>query len=303
MTRTFLALAMAALPSIAPAAAEEVAFPPAGAALTTDAVLPATIPATLTLPGRGAAPFAAVVIVHGSGGLLPQGPEPDYAAALAGAGIAALVIDMWKARGMPSGPAAFGGAGGVDRRPRVPEDTVPDAFGALAFIAARPEIDRSRVGIVGFSWGAAVSLLASSETAAARALPGGLRFAAHAGQYLVCWPFLPDAPAGRAVQAPATGAPVQLHVAGRDDYDDADGGAGCRAMLAAMPEPRRATTELIVHPEATHMWDFKITVPITIADRHSHKGRGGTVHVVTDTALAARTRAMTVAFFQKAFGM
>lgn len=285
------------------ASGAEVGFPPAGPPASADAYVPASIPATLTLPPHGAPPFPAVVIVHGSGGLLPNGPEPDYVAALAAEGIATLLIDMWAARGIPSGPAAFGGGGGGDRRPRALADTLPDAFGALRFLAARPEIDRGRIGILGFSWGAAVSLLAVGENAAARAVPEGARFAAHAGHYLVCWPFAPDGPGARAVQAPRTAAPLQLHIAGRDDYDDADGGATCRAMLAAMPEATRARTELIVYPEATHMWDFKIPVPITFEDRHSHKGRGGAVHVTTDGALAARTRASTTEFFKRAFGM
>ena len=289
--------------TILPAAAEEVTFAPAGDPAASGEVVPQSIPATLTLPAGGAAPFPAVVIVHGSGGLMPAGPEMDYVSALTAAGMATLVIDMWKARGMPTGPAAFGDAGSADRRPRALQDTLQDAFGALKFLAAHPAIARRRIGIVGFSWGAAVSLLTTDEGVAARALPDGTRFAAHAGHYLVCWPFVPDGPAARALQAPSTGAPVQLHVAGRDDYDDADGGAGCRAMVASMPAPRRERTELVVHAEATHMWDFKIPVPITLNDRHSHKGRGGVVHVRTDARLAAHTREMTVKFLKGAFGM
>jgi hypothetical protein len=39
------------------------------------------------------------------------------------------VIDKWTPRGIPSGPTAFGGNGGGDRRRRSIRDTLPDAFG------------------------------------------------------------------------------------------------------------------------------------------------------------------------------
>src|SRR5262249_27203822 len=156
-----------------------------------DAAVPHRIPATLSLPHNMTSTVPAVVIVHASAGLLPNGPEPRYVAALNNAGIATLVIDMWAARGIPAGPEAFGGPGGADRRPRLPRDTLPDVFGALKFLAANPAIDARRIGILGFSWGAAVSVLAALEDNIGRALGPDLRFAAHAAHYFVCWPYLP----------------------------------------------------------------------------------------------------------------
>src|SRR5262249_51177500 len=64
-------------------------------------------------------------------------------------GIGTLTIDMWTPRGIPSGSAAFGGNGGYYRRPRSVRDTLPDAFGALEYLA--PCRHRSRkIGIMGF---------------------------------------------------------------------------------------------------------------------------------------------------------
>jgi dienelactone hydrolase len=284
--------------------ARDVTFTPAGADIISGAFVPDAIPAALSLPSRGNAPFPAVVIVHGSGGLVPVGPERSFVVALNGSGIATLVLDMWAPRGMPRGADAFGGTGGLDRRPSTPQDTLPDAFGALKYLARHPLIDRSRIGIMGFSWGAMVSLLAADDGAAGKALHGDdLRFAAHSGNYLVCWPYRPGGPMAAAVQTPRTGRPMQIHVAGRDDYDDADGGAACRAVVDSLPLDKAARPELFVHEAATHMWDFNVPVSISFTDRRSHVGAGGTVHVTPDPELAAKVRENTVAFFKRAFGL
>jgi dienelactone hydrolase len=281
-----------------------VTFPPAGQAFTSGAFIPDAIPAALALPLQAKKPFPAVVIVHGSGGLLPEGPERSLVAALNANGIATLVVDMWTPRGMPRGSAAFGGTGGIDRRPNVPQDTLPDAFGALKYLGSNTLIDRSRIGIMGFSWGAMVSLVAAGETTAENAMQGGdLRFAAHSGHYLVCWPYAPDGPMAAAMQTARTGKPIQIHVGGRDDYDDADRGAACHALAESLSSEESKRPELIVHQAATHMWDFNVPVSISFTDRRSHKGRGGTVHVTPDPLLAAEVRESTVAFFKRAFGL
>jgi dienelactone hydrolase len=204
---------------------------------------------------------------------------------------------------MPRGDAAFGGTGGVDRRPNVPQDTLPDTFGALKYLGSNALIDRDRIGIMGFSWGAMVSLLATDEAATQKAMQDDLRFAAHSGNYLVCWPYAPGGPMAAAMQPARTGKPMQIHVGGEDDYDDADRGAACRTLVDSLSFGDSQRPELIVHATATHMWDFNVPVSISFTDRRSHKGRGGTVHVVPDPLLAADVRTSTVAFFKRAFGL
>src|SRR5262249_16386492 len=135
MIRPMLALgAVLILGASQSEAQQQVSFAPASAVSTADAAVPDTIPATLSLPRNMTSTVPAVVIVHASGGLWANGPEPRYVAALNNAGIATLVIDMWAARGIPAGLEAFGGTGGADRRPRLPRDTLPDVFGALKFL-------------------------------------------------------------------------------------------------------------------------------------------------------------------------
>src|SRR5579859_4193104 len=106
---------------------------------------PLTVAGKLALPLDDERPaetsLPAVLICHGSDGV--DGRGEFYAPALHEAGIATLEIDMWAARGTGRGAAA---------RPGSPIETLPDAFGALAYLAAQPEIDPARIGIMGFSW-------------------------------------------------------------------------------------------------------------------------------------------------------
>jgi uncharacterized protein len=302
MSLRILALIVMFVPAAAWAETNEVRYAPVGLPVTPGASLPSFIPAMLSLPRNAVGSVPAVVVAHASGGLLPNGPEPEYVAAFTEAGIATLVIDMWSPRGVPAGAAAFGGVGGIDRRPRSPADTLPDVFGALKFLAANPAIDARRIGVMGFSWGAALSFLAASEPAAERALGSRLRFAAHGGHYFVCWPYLPGGPGAGALAVPWTGAPIQLQVAGQDDYDDADGGASCTKLVEGLPQSKLEHVMLLVHANASHAWDVKLPGPMTFEDRFSHRGRGGPVRFVSDQTVMAAARSATIAFFQAAFG-
>ena len=103
---------------------------------------PLTSAGGLAVPATGLDTYPAVVIVHGSGGIDNRGVL--YYDAPNTAGIATLEIDMWAARGW---------LGGVFGRPSGVPETLPDAYGALTFLAGLPHIDASRIGIMGFSWG------------------------------------------------------------------------------------------------------------------------------------------------------
>ena len=138
---------------------------------------PLTIKGKLTLPKRGCGErqkLPAVLILHGSSGVDSRGDF--YEAELNDAGIATLQIDMWEARGVV-GPA---------NRPQAPILTYPDAFSALAFLAAHPRIAADRIGVLGFSWGGVISL-AAAEQLYAGMFGGGRKFKAHVANYPVCY--------------------------------------------------------------------------------------------------------------------
>jgi hypothetical protein len=90
-------------------------------------------------------------ILHGSSGVDARGDF--HQEALNEAGIATLQIDMWQARGVSS----------AADRPKAADPDLPRWVSALAFLAARPEIDAKRIGVLGFSCGGVMSL-AASET-------------------------------------------------------------------------------------------------------------------------------------------
>src|SRR5580692_9445754 len=106
---------------------------------------PLQIPALLRMPDAAPRPSPAVVVAHGSAG--PDSRGPSYSRVLNAAGIPTLEIDMWTPRGLK---------GGLDRPKSIP-DTLPDVFGALCFLASDRAIDPQRIGIMGFSWGGALS--------------------------------------------------------------------------------------------------------------------------------------------------
>ncbi|WP_346286491.1 dienelactone hydrolase family protein [Zoogloea sp.] len=122
--------------------------------------------------GQGRLP--AVLILHGSSGVDARGDF--HAEALNAAGFATLEVDMWEARGVGTGAA----------RPALPALTYADAFTALRFLSARSDIDPARIGVLGFSWGAVISMAAATQNVAT-AVGGPLRFKAHAANYPICY--------------------------------------------------------------------------------------------------------------------
>jgi dienelactone hydrolase len=193
---------------------------------------PVTITADLLLPsGMGKVP--AMVIHHGSGGVTER--EGRYARETVKLGVAALVIDSFKGRGIASSVR--------DQAAVSSSEMLDDAFAALKALAAHARIDGNRVGIVGFSKGGTVALLAAHEVRAARALPEGLRFALHV-------PFYPSC-GTQHFKPKSTGAPIYLLLGGADTYV---GAAPCQEYAAAL-KAEGAAIEVTVYSGAPHGFD------------------------------------------------
>lgn len=111
------------------------------------------LPATLTVP-RGDGPFAAVVLVHGSGPndrdetIGPNKPFRDLAWGLASAGLAVL---RYEKRTRVFGPRIA--AGSDFGRFTVREEAVDDAAAAVRLLKGRAGIDPGRVFVLGHSLG------------------------------------------------------------------------------------------------------------------------------------------------------
>lgn len=222
---------------------EDVTFASRSPFVLADAADPERSPETAAVGTffRVAAPTTArsvpaVVMLHGSGGVLGA-RELTYGRQFAAMGVAALVVDAFAAR-------RERGMSFTDRLINITEAMMmADAYAALRWLAARPEIDPQRVALVGFSYGGMASLYAAYEQVARAFSAPELRFAGHAAFYPPCIAQFED---GR-----TTGRPV-LILKGSEDELVAD----ARCEQAA--EDLRAggsPAQFILYPGAYHQWD------------------------------------------------
>lgn len=270
------------------AATAEPFFPDVKTNLVTFPVPAADKPLTgigrMQVPLQPAEKVPAVVIVHGTGGMDAKGPM--YARDLNAAGIATLEIDLWGPRGL---------SGGWDGRPKHVKETLPDAFAALAFLAAHPRIDGRRIGIMGFSWGGVVSMLSATEAYAKALAPGGVRFAAHAPFYPICFGY--NRVPGYEFRN-LTGAPVQI-LTGADDKYDADPGM-CPKLIASLDPQAQAKVSVKVYPGAEHGFN-NLDQPRTYFDPYHFQGKGGSGGSTPQPEAREDSRKVIVEFFRSAF--
>jgi dienelactone hydrolase len=220
--------------------------------------------ATLYLPpaASAAAPVPAVVILHGASGVQSV-RELTYGRQFAAQGVAALVIDVFA-------PRRDRATGFVNRLLQITEAMfLADAYAGLEYLAARAEIDASRVALIGFSYGGMVATYAAYEQVAQRYAPQGPRFAAHVAFYAPCIAEFED--------SRSTGAPLLMLYGGRDAIIDPD---RC-ARIAAQLEAGGGAVETVVYPEAVHQWDGRFAsereIGRNLADCWFYVERDGTV--------------------------
>ena len=267
-----------------------------------------TIKGKLSVPGdaaqaqggsnqHGGRKVPAVLILHGSAGVDARGDF--YEAALNQAGIATLQIDMWEARGYTTG-----------QRPAAIYLTYPDAFSALAFLAHQPNIDATRIGVLGFSWGGLVSM-GAAERLYSSTYGKGLTFKAHVAHYPVCYAWNDNALFAKLGITPAqfgvqwinlTGAPVLIEVGTKDGYDNSSG--PCEALAASVNPSNGGIVSVNAYPGATHAWD-RLMVPIVVTDPFADQGSYFSTGIVPavqftpDVDQAFQSRARVVRFFEK----
>ncbi|MBC3767401.1 dienelactone hydrolase family protein [Neptunicella marina] len=141
-----------------------------------------TVKALLTLPNNATAehPVSAMVILHGSGGILPS-RELDYAKWLAGQGVATMVIDTYAARGVTEQtPYGLRVAIVSDA------DEVADAYAALKLLNQHPLINHNKIGVMGFSYGGMATRAALDKRIYQNLANGVAPFALHVDFYGPC---------------------------------------------------------------------------------------------------------------------
>ena len=186
-----------------------------------DVAIPAgdiTLEGLLHLPD-GAGPFPGLVVCH---------PHPQYGGDMYNNVVGALVRAA-----LDSGFAAlrfnFRGVGESEGTHTGGQTEPDDVKAACAFLAGQPEIDSERVALAGYSFGAAMALLAAADVS-----PAGLA--------LVSLPTITGA------LSPPDGAFPLLLVSGdRDEYSDT-------AALARLAEAAGDRARLEVMPGVDHFW-------------------------------------------------
>lgn len=235
---------------------------------------------TIPPPGQSGGKVPAVLILHGSAGIDSRGAS--YAEMLAQSGIATLEIDMWAARGT---------ARGVKGRPKSVPGTIPDAFGAIRFLAAQPEIDPTRIGVLGYSWGAVVTMLASTHFYADRYQAEGLTIKAASVLYPVCWIYNHlDGYGFKDLVA----SPLLIQTGAIDDYDETP--ETCQTLLAGLPATDRDHVRLITYEGAGHGFD-RSGEALHGSDPMSHRGKGGDVNLVFEPKASAAAHREVQQFF------
>jgi dienelactone hydrolase len=184
------------------------------------------------------------------------------------------------------------------RRPNVVLANLPHTYGALLYLAARPDVDSTKIGVMGFSHGGVLSYLCASEAYSQEYTGGKARFAAHMPFYPICWGFLrrikdPNFP-GYGALTKLTGAPVHIQAAGKDDYEE-DPKACEKAIDALSPENRTYFT-LTFYPNATHGWEGPEK---RVFDPMARGGKGGYVNFEPNREVSEKSRALAVEFFRK----
>ncbi|MCH9052154.1 MAG: dienelactone hydrolase family protein [Proteobacteria bacterium] len=182
----------------------------------------------------GKGPFPAIVLLHTCGGVQPHVSE-DWPAFLTKNGYAALTVDTFGSRNAGRCPDAYYLRGITMAR---------DAYGALDYLAGRPDIDPDRIGVMGFSLGAmAIEEFAMEYVKS----PGGRNFKAGIVVYGRCQVFSePPFPV--------------LEIIGDQDRNSFNCLQG--------PFPPRLTVEVI--PGAHHAFDVsQFTTMRTVSGGHS----------------------------------
>ena len=147
------------LASIAVAAAAPRAYALAPETVTIASTLASKGPFTAQLSRpSGAGPFPAIVAMHGCGGLLSnkgqlRSREMDWAERVVAAGYAVLFPDSFTARGVREICTATS-------RSIFPKDRADDVAAAAEWLGSQPFVDKSRLGLIGWSHGAMAVLWA-----------------------------------------------------------------------------------------------------------------------------------------------
>lgn len=196
-----------------------------------------TVQGLLFLPrdARPDHPVPAVVMLHGSAGMITD--RAKYGPQLAAMGIAVLLVETYDSR-------RDLGTGFIERVLNITETMfVADAYGALFYLASRPDIDAHRVVLTGFSYGGMATEYAMYRQMADALAPNGPRFAGHMAFYAPC--------IARFADSRTTGAPLLMLYGAEDELIRPK---RCEQVAGDLRAGGSEVT-VISYPGAVHQWD------------------------------------------------
>lgn len=220
----------------------------------------------------GSGPFPAVVLLHTCGGF--GAPLSQWASLLQDRGYAAVLVSSFAPRGVVS----------VCGNWAVSVDAVAgDALAALNHLRGRPGIDRERIAVMGFSYGAMAALRTASARYRGRA-PG---FRAAVALYPACVSPRVDWPAAAQERTTNLYDDVDtptLILIGEADTETPDVASNCRAAVERLRHLGRPI-EIKLYPGARHAFDHgptfhaeaardAETTALRFLDRHLAAGGG-----------------------------
>jgi|GEM_PF-2343824 len=135
-----------------------------------------TIYGNLTFPDRFEGKIPAVIIMHASGGVFSW-REKSMAKILNDNGIAAFIPYSFAARGLHKTKSTQETGTTFGMR-------VADAFAALEFLSNHPDIDKKRIGVMGYSSGGFASLLSIDKKVYNNLIDKDMQFASHVNVYV-----------------------------------------------------------------------------------------------------------------------
>jgi dienelactone hydrolase len=182
----------------------------------------------------GDGPFAAVVVLHGCGGMAAGG-SLQLADQLSDWGYVALAVDSFGPRGMT---ASCGGSF---------FDQPGDAYAALRYLAQQSFVAPDRIAVVGNSMGGYSALYVVDRDLMAHYFQRSReRFRAAVAYYPNC-----------GIPATVTTAPALILIGEADDWNPAE---RCR-QIVAHARPESAPIALTVYPGAHHGFNFAMLKP------------------------------------------
>jgi|GEM_PF-214627 len=198
---------------------------------------PDVITGELRIPRPGRDRLPAVVLVHGSGGIMDN--VDNWSKELNKIGIATFVLDGFTGRGIVDVV--------TDQEQLGMLTMINDTYRALELLAKHPRIDPSRIGIIGFSRGGLVALYASLKRFKRTHAPGDIEFAAYVGFYTPCYvTFIDD--------GEVSDKPIRLFHGLADDYVPI---GPCQEYVKRLQKAGK-DVRIFEYPDAHHNFDLTV---------------------------------------------